>query len=60
MQFLFPLNILHKGHNPRVAPERCLKDADLHDMGKQDVSFVAVWLNYRFQGQQIPQLEEDD
>jgi hypothetical protein len=20
----------------------------LHDMGKQDVGFVAVWLNYRF------------
>ena len=48
-------------HNPRVAPERCLKPpADLHDMGKQNASFVAVWFNYRFQGQQIPQLEEDD
>jgi hypothetical protein len=32
----------------------------LHDIGKQDVGFVAVWLNYRFWGQQIPQLEEDD
>jgi hypothetical protein len=29
-------------------------------MGKQNASFVAVWFNYRFQGQQIPQLEEDD